>query len=143
MTHKYKIIRWDPMLIKNNLNPYPSIAIIVDKKFKILADKNKNILLIKFFNTKGIYDNNSIVGIVNDQFIFKDGSISILLDSEWYGYPDYNGECEIVELNQEKTTDKSKHPDKLKDPNMSLTTILIIFFGIFIIFLATLFFKNK
>jgi hypothetical protein len=135
MTNIYKITRWDPMLIKNNLNPYPSIAIIVDNKFKKFANKNSNILLFKFFNTKGLYDDKKIVGIVNDKFIFKDGSISILLDSEWYGYPDYNGECEIVGLKHE-TRNKIKYPDY-----MSTIIIVIIFFIIFIIFLTTLFLK--
>ena len=98
MSQLYKIIRWDPILNDNTIDPKPIISIKPDEYFNIFSNQNKNMLLIKILDTKSIYDNKNIIGIVDTKNILEDTTVSILLQSEWRGYPDFNGECQIFGL---------------------------------------------
>ena len=145
MSQLYKIIRWDPILNDNSVDPKPIISIKPDENFNIFSNQNKNMLLIKISNTKSIYDNKNIIGIVDTKNIIEDATVSILLQSEWRGYPDFNGECQIFGLEggiPSETingvalkTIQDQESEKIGNTN----TILAIFIGIILIFLVSLF----
>jgi hypothetical protein len=149
MSQLYKIIRWDPILNNNSIDPKPIISIKPDKNFNIFSNQRKNVLLIKISNTKSIYDNKNIIGIVDKKNIIQDGTVSIVLQSDWYGYPDFNGECQIFGLEEGASSETINEVTlkKIKDQKSKITnthTIIAVFIGIIFIFLASLFLhKNK
>jgi hypothetical protein len=160
MSQIYKIIRWDAVLKMNNINPRPVISIKPDKNFKIFAEANKNTLLIKIHNTNGLYQcQNGIVGIVDTFNSFSPDTVSILLISDWYGYPDCTGDCEIFGLNGGipiqtinnitlrtipiKSSSTPVVDQATPVTGMSKETIIGISFGIIVIFLVTLFLTKK
>lgn len=100
MSQTYKIIRWDPILNTNNITPtpIPVISIKPDKNFLSFINENKNVLLIKCHNTESQYENLLIHGFVDINNYLTPNTLPILLNSPWYGYPDLNGEIEIVSL---------------------------------------------
>ena len=151
MSQIYKIIRWDPMLNNNNTSPKPIISIKPDKNFYIFTKENKNILLVKFSKTNTIYDHKSIIGLVDSQNPLSLDTIPIILNTEWNGYPECNGECEIFGLKGGMSS-HTINDIKLKTIpmayrympySMSQYTIIAILSGILVIFLLTLLLVKK
>lgn len=103
----YKIVRWDPVVFGNNVNPFPMIYIKPDKTFVEFSVENNNTLIVKIDGTDTIYDGHAMVGVVkpsgdgNQQtscskektvdcrpnFFEKTGLFTITLFARWYEYP--------------------------------------------------------
>jgi hypothetical protein len=88
----YKIERWDAVLSPNGLNKQPMVYIYPDISFIELMNKHSQILSVKIDNTNTQYDGQVLYGTVSrssfiPNFFSKTQLYSIILDCEWYGYP--------------------------------------------------------
>jgi hypothetical protein len=91
-TNTYKIQRWDAILSPNGLNKQPMIYVYPDINFIELMNKHNQILSVKIDNTNTIYDGQVLYGTVSrssfiPNFFSKTQLYTIILDCEWYGYP--------------------------------------------------------
>ena len=95
---KYKIVRWDPMVFGNNVNPFPVIYIKPDKEFVEFSVENKNTVIVRIDGTDTIYDGQAMIGVVNPSgdfppsscrpnFFEKTELFTIALYARWYEYP--------------------------------------------------------
>ena len=113
MSNSYKIYRWDSFLYKKNT--VPMIYIKPDDALLKFADKNKNELLVKVSNSNSIYNGKTIAGVLYKSFEItkcinffkKTGLYVIVLVSDWYGYPDSLGECDIFGLEGDVAVDEN------------------------------------
>ena len=104
MSNSYKIYRWDSFLYNKNISPI--IYVKPDDTLLKFAKKNNNALLIRVSKSNSIYDGKKIAGILYkssditkcSNFFNKTGLYVIVLESDWYGYPDFLGECDIFGL---------------------------------------------
>lgn len=154
--NKYKICRWDPISMGNNLAPVPMIYIKPDQALLEFAKKNNNALLIKISGTNTIYDGKEMVGVFTrssqvpncrPNFFEQTGTYVIVLEAGWYTYPSPAslGDAEIFGLKQsypsnveveEKDTNlysPSTENDKL---SLDISQIIGVLFAIFIIFVV-------
>ena len=88
----YKIERWDVILSPNGLNKQPMIYIFPDINFIELMNKHNQILSVSINNTNTQYDGQVLYGTVSrssfiPNFFSKTQLYTIILDCEWYGYP--------------------------------------------------------
>jgi|LakMenEpi03Aug12_release.lakeMendotaPanAssembly.Ray.scaffolds.fasta_scaffold65934_4 hypothetical protein len=104
MSNSYKIYRWDSFLYNKNISPI--IYVKPDDTLLKFAKKNNNALLIRVSKSNSIYDGKKITGVLYkssditkcSNFFNKTGLYVIVLESDWYGYPDFLGECDIFGL---------------------------------------------
>ena len=153
MSQIYKIIRWYSVLNTDSITPIPIISIKPDKNFKLFAEANKNILLLKIRNTQSCYESyNGIVAIVDNYNYLEQDTVSIRLNAEWYGYPDCTGDCEIFGLKggipAQTINNVALRTIPMKSPmthpvGMTTETIIGLSVGIVVIFLVTLFLSKK
>jgi hypothetical protein len=90
--YTYKIERWDAILSPNGLNKQPMIYVFPDIKFIELMNKHKQVLSVSVNNTNTQYDGQVLYGTVSrssfiPNFFSKTQLYTIILDCEWYGYP--------------------------------------------------------
>lgn len=144
-----KIIKWDALLIKKNIDPIPVISIKIDEKILSHARNNNNNILLKFNKTNSIYDNKEIFASIYTPPLSSD-TISIILNSYWYGYPDNTGEYEIIGLpiddniKSENILENKVIKNIKQKKQISIKIIVILSgFGFLFLFLITLFLKNK
>lgn len=97
---KYKIHRWDPIKLGNNVNAFPMIYIKPDKRFLDFAEENNFSLFVKIEGTDTAYDGKAFVGIVDSSanfpsprpnFFKKTGFYVISLYALWDEYPPIAG----------------------------------------------------
>jgi len=128
MSNSYKIYRWDSFLYKKNI--VPMIYIKPDDALLKFADKNKNELLVKVSNSNSIYNGKTIAGVLYKSFEItkcinffkKTGLYVIVLVSNWYGYPDSLGECDIFGFEGDVAVDENTLiplPDQMFDSSNS------------------------
>jgi len=111
MSNSYKIYRWDSFLYSKD--PVPIIYVKPDDALLKFAKQNNNALLIRVSNSNSIYDGKKIAGVLYKSyevtkcinFFNKTGLYIIVLDSDWYGYPDSLGECDIFGLEGDVVVD--------------------------------------
>jgi hypothetical protein len=111
MSNTYKIHRWDSFLY--NKDPVPIIYVKPDDALLKFAKENNNALLIRVSNSNSIYDGKKIAGVLYKSyevtkcinFFNKTGLYVIVLESDWYGYPDSLGECDIFGLEGDVVVD--------------------------------------
>jgi hypothetical protein len=104
MSNSYKIYRWDSFLYNKNTSPI--IYVKPDDTLLKFAKENNNALLIRVSKSNSIYDGKKIAGVLYkssditkcSNFFNKTGLYVIVLESNWYGYPDFLGECDIFGL---------------------------------------------
>jgi hypothetical protein len=115
MSHKYKIDRWDPVIIGKDVYPKPLIYLKADDILLKFAEKNSNALVIKISDTNSIYDGKFIQGIFYNSseipncrpnFFNATKFYAIYLISEWHSYPINTGFCEIYGLYGGDNVDK-------------------------------------
>ena len=103
----YKIHRWDTVLFGNREYPTPIIYIKPDDNLFEFTKANKDDLLVRINSSKSIYDKKNITGVFASSaeipncrpvFFNKTALYVIVLQCEWYGYPDFLGNCEILGL---------------------------------------------
>ena len=107
MSNSYKIYRWDSFLYNKNTSPI--IYVKPDDTLLKFAKENNNALLIRVSKSNSIYDGKKITGVLYkssditkcSNFFNKTGLYVIVLESDWYGYPDFLGECDIFGLEGE------------------------------------------
>ena len=110
MSQTYKIHRWDTVIFSHKkLNPIPTPIIYIKCEENLIkfANDNSNTLLVKLNVPDTIYDNKRVIGIFgksseipNCRPIFFENTqlYVIVLQAPWYGYPDYNGDVEVIGL---------------------------------------------
>ena len=111
MSNSYKIYRWDSFLYSKD--PVPIIYVKPDDALLKFAKENNNALLIRVSNSNSIYDGKKITGVLYKSyevtkcinFFNKTGLYIIVLESDWYGYPDSLGECDIFGLEGDVVVD--------------------------------------
>ena len=87
----YEIKRWDVILSPNGLNKQPMIFIYPDINFINLINNNE-VLHVQIQNTNTVYDGQVLYGTVSrssfiPNFFSKTQLYVVILDCEWYGYP--------------------------------------------------------
>ena len=88
----YEIKRWDVILSPNGLNKQPMIYIYPNIDFINLINNNNEVLSVQIQNTNTIYDGQVLYGTVSrssfiPNFFSKTQLYVVILDCEWYGYP--------------------------------------------------------
>jgi hypothetical protein len=129
MSQKYKIDRWDPVLLSGKeVYPKPLIYLKADDTLLKFAEENSNALVVKITDTGSIYDgkfmqgvfyNSSTIPNCRPNFFDETNLYAIYLISEWHSYPPSNGSCEIYGLKGGKDS-PSTQPN---DARVNLTTI--------------------
>jgi hypothetical protein len=112
MSNSYKIYRWDSFLYNKNISPI--IYVKPDDTLLKFAKENNNTLLIRVSKSNSIYDGKKIAGVLYKSsditkcnFFNKTGLYVIVLESDWYGYPDFLGECDIFGLKGDVVVDEN------------------------------------
>ena len=113
MSNSYKIYRWDSFLYNKNISPI--IYVKPDDTLLKFAKENNNTLLIRVSKSNSIYDGKKIAGVLYkssditkcSNFFNKTGLYVIVLESDWYGYPDFLGECDIFGLEGDVVVDEN------------------------------------
>jgi hypothetical protein len=113
MSNSYKIYRWDSFLYNKNISPI--IYVKPDDTLLKFAKENNNTLLIRVSKSNSIYDGKKIAGVLYkssditkcNNFFNKTGLYVIVLESDWYGYPDFLGECDIFGLKGDVVVDEN------------------------------------
>jgi hypothetical protein len=113
MSNSYKIYRWDSFLYNKNISPI--IYVKPDDTLLKFAKENNNTLLIRVSKSNSIYDGKKIAGVLYkssditkcNNFFNKTGLYVIVLESDWYGYPDFLGECDIFGLKGDVAVDEN------------------------------------
>jgi len=101
---KYNILRWDAILAMNGMNKLPMIYIQPDISFLEFIKNNNYIVQVKIDGTRSIYDGKIISGTVSkggfipDFYNYNDLYV-IILECEWFGYPDFLGTAQFYGLN--------------------------------------------
>ena len=113
----YKIERWDGVSW-DGVTPVPIIYIKPDDKLMKLASDNDNTLLLKINTPLEIYNNRLMYGIFaksseipncRSNFFKKTGLYVIVLQSEWGGYPDCLGTCEVFGVSNNDSVSKEMY----------------------------------
>lgn len=113
---EYEIVRWDPVIPKDNTFPYPMVYIKPDKNFVDYAKENKFMFLLNITGTGMDYDKAPIIGMVDSSafypnfrpyFYNKTGYFVVTLFTNWIGYPLTNGKIKIQ---------GTKGPDNIGNP---------------------------
>lgn len=166
MSNFYNIERWDSVIFGNNTDPVPIIYIKPDKFLLDFAKSNSNVLAVEIEDSYSIYDKRKIPGIwykssdipnCRKNFFDKTGFYVLVLQSPWYGYPKYKGKCTIYGLKNSKETEKAlkndgnkdslypllKNDDDVVTSNLSRSSIIAIFFSIFLMLLICYIISKK
>ena len=117
--NKYKICRWDPIVMGNSVIPVPVIYIKPDKELLAFSQKNHDALLVEVSGTNTIYDGKKIAGILSKSrdvpvcntrpnYFNQTGTYVIVLNAEWYGYPSPRTLGSIVVSGLKGTSDDKK-----------------------------------
>ena len=156
-----EIKRWDAVLFGNNEYPTPIIYVKADPNLLDFAESKDNALLITIKSTNSIYDNKIIPAVFAKSseipncrpVYFNSTKLYVMvLQSEWHGYPESLGYCEIHELkSSEQSTVVDNKPLKesfqeTKENNcdgLNLSSLLSISFGIAFIFILVLLVNKK
>ena len=97
---EFKIMRWDPVIVGNNNEPFPMFYIKPEGDFAEYIKKNDYIFLVTVDETGMDYDKRSVKGIVSNtlhypnyrpNFFNETGYYSVTLFTNWIGYPGNNG----------------------------------------------------
>ncbi len=100
----YDIKRWDPIIVKNNTQPYPMIMVNVDSDLEQFIRTNHNSAIVVVSNSNSIYDGREIPAN-----IYEDGRVIIY--AEWYEYPNCLGTVSF--LGQEIVKERGVDPNNL------------------------------
>lgn len=121
---EYKIYRWDARLIDETI--YPEIYIKPDSDLLNFFKNNNNLVLSNITESESIYDNRNISSTVvsleqtRPNYFEKTGYYTVILNSNWYGYPEKLGKVvfSVLDNKKEKKSDKEDNkPDKHCDKN--------------------------
>jgi hypothetical protein len=110
---QYKIYRWDARLLGEKI--YPEIYIRPDEDLLEFFKNNNSATITKISNSSSVYDNQEIPAIVTTieptrpNYFEKSGYYVIVLNSNWYGYPDNLGNAVFSGLERKG---ESKNPEK-------------------------------
>lgn len=152
------ILRWDAVLPNGNVQPFPMIYVKEHSELIKLVQQNQGNLILRLTNTKSIYDDRVVIGVVrssattpNDRpnFYNNTHTMVIILYAPWKGYPDQLGQIEILNtkevLTELKNTEKNQSSpgplyelytssNKTKTWNIVLPIIIVvvILLGIFL-----------
>jgi hypothetical protein len=97
---EYKIMRWDAVIPPKNTFPYPMVYIKPDENFQKYIEENNYLFKLDISDTGMDYDQKSVVGMVFNSGVFPNlrpnffndtGYYSIVLFTNWIGYPSTNG----------------------------------------------------
>lgn len=104
---KYEIQRWDPVIPKGNgQEPYPMVYIKPTEDFFDYMKENNNLFAVTISDTESAYDG-KVVALSDisayfpnfrPNFFNKTGYYTIMLFSNWVGYPEKNGSIFIQGL---------------------------------------------
>lgn len=119
MTSKiYNIARWDAIINDSKSNaPVPGIYVIPDSDLINLCQQ-KNKIAIKIVDTQSSYDQKLAYAIVQPSeytggyrpnFQYQTGSVVILPDIKWDGYPRQLGSIEVLDFVEEKDNEKEMY----------------------------------
>jgi hypothetical protein len=166
----YKIERWDSVISSGNTFPLPMIYIKGDDAFQKYVVDNDYIFRLKITGTNSDYDNNEVVGVINNSanypnnrinFFNKNEYLTITLFGNWNGYPPKNGEVfiqgnitgpdKIIPEPEQpfKVPEPLPWPDTLenyenkKDNNLNSNQIYLILIGLLLVFAILLIYKLK
>lgn len=112
----YKIHRWDAVLLGKNTDPRPIIYVKPDESLLKFARENKNALLVNIQDSEGVYDDKHIIGIFTKSsdipnyrpnFFNKTDLYVIVLTSDWHGYPNSLGNCQILRMTRDLPTNNN------------------------------------
>ena len=109
---KYKVYRWDPVLIKNNINPYPVLYIKPDKRLLEFAKKHKFRMDVVLNGSGTPWDGMSFKATLNSSLDFPTtstggkrvnfynatGLYNLTLDTVWSAYPPQLGSVIVPAL---------------------------------------------
>jgi hypothetical protein len=158
---EYKIERFDAILNGGTSNTkLPIIYIKPDSEFLEFAKKNNYIVGCKIKNSRTIYDDKVLVGLLNTNFLKrpnffnKTGLCTLTLLVQWNGYPEYGLESTVTffgvneENNNNETfsnTEKPQHSLKEKKSGFSEKEIIKIIsptLAFLVLLLIVYFLKN-
>lgn len=160
----YKIHRWDSVLFGRNTDPRPILYVEPDKILLRFAQENNNVLMVNIYGSESGYDGKNIPGIFmkssdvpnyRPNFFKQTGLYVIALISDWYGYPDCMGECQIFGLTRNVPVNKEiqNNPIHAVTPSNRQTVenyrprsfgmdsyrIIVVSMGLIVILLSVLF----
>lgn len=105
MTNIFEIRQWNPIIIKN-MAPIPMIYVIPNEELlKLLNYKHR--IFVKIFNSNSLYDNliieaqlspSELTPNYRPNFQQQTGYISLILLTQWNGYPDSLGNIQILDM---------------------------------------------
>lgn len=166
----YKIERWDSVISSGNTFPLPMIYIKGDDAFQKYVVDNDYIFRLTIRGTDSDYDNNEVVGVINNSanypnnrinFFNKNGYLTITLFGNWNGYPSKNGEVFIQGniIGSDKIAPEPEQPFKVpeplpwpdtlenyenkKDNNLNSNQIYLILIGLLLVFAILFIYKLK
>lgn len=165
----YKIDRWDSVISSGNTFPLPMIYIKADDAFQKYVVDNDYIFSLTITETDSDYDNNEVVGVINNSanypnnrinFFNKNNYLTITLFGNWNGYPPKNGKVfiqgnitgpdKIVPEPEQtfKVPEPLPWPDTLenyenKKDSLSSNQIYLILIGLLLLFGVLLIYKLK
>lgn len=152
----YNIERWDVILYKTN-NYYPIIYFKPDEDLIKFFKANDNTVIANISNSKSLYDNKQIPGIINTleydrpNLFNETGYYTITLYTDWLGYPMYgnNGEVSFSgfvipkEIEQQNNLNNSKNIQNKDIQNKSIKLEFKYVLIILLILIIVLLFNKK
>jgi len=102
----YDIKRWDPIIVKNNTQPYPMITVDVDSELEQFIASNSNSALVVVSDSNSVYDGQELLATV-----YPDGRI--VMYAQWDQYPNCLGTVSIrgQEVVKERRVDPNNLPE--------------------------------
>jgi hypothetical protein len=103
---EYEIQRWDPVIPKGNIEPYPMVYIKPDPSFFDYIKENNYLFLVTISESDSVYDR-QIMALADmsaffpnyrPNFFNETGFYVLTLFSSWNGYPPKNGKILIQGL---------------------------------------------
>lgn len=144
MTNIFEIRQWNPIIIKN-MAPIPMLYVIPNKELlKLLNYKNR--IFVKISNSNSLYDNliieaqlspSELIPNYRPNFQQQTGYLSLLLLTQWNGYPDLLGNIQILDMeNMLETLDDNNVEESFTTNNYAINTFITIFIAVLLLVLT-------